>query len=372
MHRPLCNLKILTAVTNSLLNPITVIQTYHRGFGAGGMFPTMAPLGGFNAGAMHRRVPAAAFYDPEGGGGLGAKPQTGDPVAYRGSVLSNATNSTNHDELLQAYEYGRKQRLRSGTAGQLTLPAPLPPGNHPVPSMGYGTRMLLPGNRNLILASDPHYHQHHHTLVQQHPYHVRGLPSGAVDAEVSGGSASSDATDSGIRQFTQQPPQPDEARLAACEMPLMCDGERFCMNAYIFVWVSGMATTISSSSDTSTSIPSSSSDTDGVFQRGAAGVRQGQLGLSRLAPPNTNRTQRQLRPPPPSTAAVIERDCPSEMTDTYASVNYNGTPYGPLAGRNGVTSRWYGGVGGIPRSSLNHPTTDHLMRTRQPLPAIPG
>lgn len=156
------------------------VPTYHRGFGV--MFDPVDHSIDF------LRRPTIDLN----------KSQSGDPSAvYRGSVLSSTTVSSNHDELMQAYEYGRKHQLRSC----------LVPG-HMIPMGGDGPAQLQ------------------HVIPSNHMVTAQ-FPMGINESEISGGSVSSDATDSGIRQFTQQPPQPDEARHGACKVPFVCDGEFF-------------------------------------------------------------------------------------------------------------------------------------------------
>lgn len=116
--------------------------TYNQGYATGG------------GGQMGR-----SFHEPK---------YPGDHLSahYRGgSVMSSTTMSSNHDELSQAYEYGRRARYESAL----------------------NTTDGFNVDENLDL----------HT-----------------------GSGSSETTDPGIRQFTQQPPMPDEQRQATCEVPL--------------------------------------------------------------------------------------------------------------------------------------------------------
>ncbi|VDQ11221.1 unnamed protein product [Trichobilharzia regenti] len=209
--------RLVPPSTAALIDPVILApydngsQTYHRGFGTcapGGQI--LLPVGITVSGgsAVGPNGASVSFY--ESGGSI----QPSDPsVAYRGSVLSSTTVSSNHEELMQAYEYGRKHHLRSC----LTLPsnAALP---HPPVPMNFGAR-LIPAHMNMGLN---HTNTNTNTGVPHHPALIDTTEVG--DGEVSGGSASSDATDSGIRQFTQQPPQPDEARHAACEVPLIYDG----------------------------------------------------------------------------------------------------------------------------------------------------
>ncbi len=133
---------------NSLdrLDELDPATTYNRGYATGG------------GGQMGR-----SFYEPKYPGDMSGH--------YRGgSVLSSTTMSSNHDELSQAYEYGRRARYESAL----------------------NTTDSFNVDENLDL----------HT-----------------------GSGSSETTDPGIRQFTQQPPMPDEQRQATCEVPLFDNSE---------------------------------------------------------------------------------------------------------------------------------------------------
>ncbi|VDP25965.1 unnamed protein product [Schistosoma curassoni] len=199
-------------------------RTYHQGFAAcipsGRTLPSM----GINvSGSVVGPNASVSFYESGGTSGI----QPSDPsVAYRGSVLSSTTVSSNHEELMQAYEYGRKHQLKSC----LTLPSNtvIPP--HLVPSGNLGTH-LIPTHIGMGLDNSHHHRhrQHHHpstgAIVVPHSTLTGVTVGGIGEGEISGESASSDATDSGIRQFTQQPPQPDEARHATCEIPFVYDGK---------------------------------------------------------------------------------------------------------------------------------------------------
>lgn len=145
----------------------TSATTYHRGY---------ARARGNNAG-LGGNVTSAG----NSGGGGGGVPTSGifydtrnphlvlDPLnaAYRGSVLSSTTVSSNQDELMQAYEYGRKHGriLATGAA---------------VPVVTTASEVGVANSSTVI--------------------NVAG----------GGGSGSSETTDPGICQFTQQPPLPDE------------------------------------------------------------------------------------------------------------------------------------------------------------------
>ncbi|CAL8072292.1 unnamed protein product [Calicophoron daubneyi] len=301
-----------------------VSPTYNRGFGAGipGR-PSLIPPGflipnGASAlppGQLAGIGPSATFYEPA----VGIK-QSDPAVAYRGSVLSSTTVSSNHDELMQAYEYGRKhQQLRPGmTASSNVTQSQLLQVGAPFAS---GAHMISTADRTPTVG--------HPTLVAQ--------PTGAglvVEAEVSGGSGSSEATDSGIRQFTQQPPRPDEARHAACEVPIIHEDGR--MNAL------------------------------GAVSR--QGIR-GQFGPGVIGPGGIPRTVGTSGRRFGGNLVQGGIECPSDMTDTYASVDYNGTPYGPGSGVNQRTAQQRGLYGA---ALANAGVVPISMRTRQPLPALPS
>ncbi|KAM3183546.1 hypothetical protein ACTXT7_010130 [Hymenolepis weldensis] len=196
--------------------------TYHRGYararGANGVEnvsnagPPGTAVGGPSSGV---------FYDTRNAH-LALDPLT---AAYRGSVLSSTTVSSNQDELMQAYEYGRKQGRLLATGNTVTIPTSRP-GDIPV------STVVNSGN---------------------------------------GGSGSSETTDPGICQFTQQPPLPDEL-------------------------------------DGSGRLPAAAPND--ISRRG--GVRQGLTAMaiaSEALPPAF--LKRQLS------------ECPSEMTDAYSSVDYS-------------------------------------------------
>lgn len=158
-----------------------------------------------------------------------------DPLtaAYRGSVLSSTTVSSNQDELMQAYEYGRKHG-----------------------------RLLATGN-----TAATH-------IPTSHP---GDIPISTVVNSGNGGSGSSETTDPGICQFTQQPPLPDE----------IDGGGR-------------LATT------------GTTATANDMSRRTTAAGRQGLTAMtiaSDALPPAF--LKRQLS------------ECPSEMTDAYSSVDYS-------------------------------------------------
>lgn len=301
-------------------------RTYHRGFGAGVPGHSLVP-GGLIIPGTNTVLPtvggvgptSVSFYDP--GGGL----KHPDPmVAYRGSVLSSTTASSNQDELMQAYEYGRRNQPR-GMVHNVTQPSLLP--------LGTLEPRLRPANRTESMDRTPTMVHHPGLMTQLGPPAAGVGASGAdiIDGSGAGGGGSgesSDVTDSGIRQFTQQPPQPDEARHAACEVPLMYDGGN--------------------------GLPSAA---------GPAGFRSRAaiLGRGRADPRHGFPSQ------------MGDVDWSSEMTDTYASVDYNGTPYGPVstvagAGRNALSKGGRGLYGAVGNSGLMPVST----RARQPLPALPS
>lgn len=197
--------------------------TYHRGNarargtnGVGNVStagPSGVSVGGSNSGV---------FYDTRNPH-LALDPLT---AAYRGSVLSSTTVSSNQDELMQAYEYGRKHGRLLAT-GTVVAVATTASGDVPV------STVVNAGN---------------------------------------GGSGSSETTDPGICQFTQQPPLPDEI-----------DGR----------------------------IPNGTVD---ISRRGGV-PSSSRPGLAAMA------IASEALPP-----AFLKRqlsECPSEMTDTYASVDYS-------------------------------------------------
>ncbi|THD28950.1 Cell adhesion molecule [Fasciola hepatica] len=301
-------------------------QTYHRGFGAGIPGHSLIPGGLIMPGA--NMLPAGgvgpssvSFYDP----GVGLKHP--DPmVAYRGSVLSSTTASSNQDELMQAYEYGRRNQPR-GIAQSVTQPGVLP--------LGTLEPRLRPVNRTESMDRTPTV-VHHPGLMTQVSAPAAGIAVAGTDiADISGAGGggsgeSSDVTDSGIRQFTQQPPQPDEDRHATCEVPLMYDG-----------------------------------GTGPNAVAGPAGFRARTTGLGR------NRADGRHGFP----SQIGGVDWSSEMTDTYASVDYNGTPYGPMSSvagaglhRNALSKGGRGLYGAAGNSGLMPVST----RARQPLPALPS
>ncbi|CAH8604106.1 unnamed protein product [Heterobilharzia americana] len=265
-------------------------QTYHRGFGA------CAP-GGRNLLPVGVNVSCSV---------------NGANVAYRGSVLSSTTVSSNHEELMQAYEYGRKHHLRSC----LTLPsnAALP---HLVP-VNFGTR-LVPAHLNIGL-------DHSVNTVGAHP-----SLTGAAES----------------LKFTQQPPQPDEARHAACEVPLIYDVNQL----------------------TSRNIVPGTTG----HRNGGIGVGIGVGGIPVFAIPRTKSSNRLHQ----SKLIRCDSDCPSDMTaDTYATVDYtSGAPYTSISStqqncqirgnitNSGIQRNLYGQTAGNPTFSST--------RTYQPLPAPP-
>uniref|UniRef100_A0A5K4EWD3 Putative cell adhesion molecule n=1 Tax=Schistosoma mansoni TaxID=6183 RepID=A0A5K4EWD3_SCHMA len=322
-------------------------QTYHQGFAAcipGGR--TLPSMGINVSGSIVGPNASVSFYESGGTSGI----QPSDPsVAYRGSVLSSTTVSSNHEELMQAYEYGRKHQLKSC----LTLPSNtvIPP--HLVPSGNLGTH-LIPTHIGIGLDHSHHHRhrQHHHPSTGAAVPHstLSGVTVGGIgEGEISGESASSDATDSGIRQFTQQPPQPDEARHATCEIPFVYDVNQ--LNSRRVVPVVG-GTSIHRGNETSL------------------------FGLSRTKS-NSNRLQQQSR------FVRCNSDCPSDMTDTYATVDYNGITSGTIIPPpynlsstqqnsiriNQLTTT---GVGGIQKNLYEQKMDSNVIpRSYQPLPAPP-
>ncbi|CAH8655175.1 unnamed protein product, partial [Dicrocoelium dendriticum] len=271
--------------------PRGLSQTYHRGFAV--QLPGRSLMPATVLGPDGTLIPVAgpmgtivSFYD--------STKHIDPAVAYRGSVMSSTTASSNQDELMQAYEYGRKHQSRVGGPAGINVAAT---------GTGFGSRLPIASER---------------TPTVMHP----GVTLGG---DASGGSGSSDATDSGIRQFTQQPPQPDEARLAACEVPAMYDCNRFVPHR--------------SRPPAKIKFPLSLATAD-----------------HRLAP----------------TLQQTETNCHPEMRDTYSSVDYNGVPYGApgassrsaMGQRNNLPQRAIYGAG-----ALSGPTS---TRTRQPLPALPS
>lgn len=116
--------------------------TYHRGY------PRTATA-----------VPSTSFYDTRNPHGAHLM----DPSAYRGSVLSSTTASSNQDELMQAYEYAKKQQQMM---------------------VGPNGRFIVPVNAATSTTTTG-----------------AAVPTNGVT-----GSGSSETTDPGICQFTQKPP----------------------------------------------------------------------------------------------------------------------------------------------------------------------
>ncbi|VUZ44453.1 unnamed protein product, partial [Hymenolepis diminuta] len=196
--------------------------TYHRGYararGANGVenVPNAGPPGTAVGGPS-----SGVFYDTRNPH-LALDPLT---AAYRGSVLSSTTVSSNQDELMQAYEYGRKHGRLLATGNTVTIPTSRP-GDIPV------STVVNSGN---------------------------------------GGSGSSETTDPGICQFTQQPPLPDELE-GSGRLPAAAPND--------------------------------------ISRRGG-----GRQGLTAMA------IASDALPP-----AFLKRqlsECPSEMTDAYSSVDYS-------------------------------------------------
>ncbi|VDP76496.1 unnamed protein product, partial [Echinostoma caproni] len=305
-------------------------QTYHRGFGAGVPGRSLVP-GGLILPGTRTMLPAGAvgptsvsFYDP----GVGIR-QPDPMVAYRGSVLSSTTASSNQDELMQAYEYGRRNQPR-GLVHNTTQPSLLPLGP-------MDPRLRAP-NRTESMDRTPTVIHHPGLMTQVSAPATAAMAnasvSGAELVDVSGAGGgggsgeSSDVTDSGIRQFTQQPPKPDEARHATCEVPLMYDGAG----------------------------PSSAAGPGGFRSRPVAG---------------RNRTDGRHGFP----SQTGDADWSSEMTDTYASVDYNGTPYGPgssVAGAGLSRAGLQKGTRGLYGANGTAGLLPVSTRARQPLPALPG
>ncbi|KAH8857259.1 Down syndrome cell adhesion molecule [Schistosoma japonicum] len=328
-------------------------QTYHQGFAAciPGGERTLFPIGLNASRSVVGPNVAASFYESSVGG-----VQASDPsVAYRGSVLSSTTVSSNHEELMQAYEYGRKHQLRSC----LTLPSNtvLPPQLMPV---NVGAR-LIPTHHHMNMRLDHQHHQpylHHHSstgaAVVTHP--TLGTSSGGMNApgiresEISGESGSSEATDSGIRQFTQQPPQPDEARHAACEIPFVYDANQ--LNSRRIIPVTGVGASLHHHRANDTSL----------------------ISLSRTKSGNRLQQSRFIR---------CDSDCPSDMTDTYATVDYNNggggvsgvvPPYNLLSStqQNSIRGNQLVGGGGLQKSLYGYKIDGNVVpRSYQPLPAPP-
>lgn len=205
-----------------LLGGFPTATTYHRGYararGANGVEnvsnagPPGTAVGGPSSGV---------FYDTRNPH-LALDPLT---AAYRGSVLSSTTVSSNQDELMQAYEYGRKHGRLLATGNTVTIPTSRP-GDIPV------STVVNSGN---------------------------------------GGSGSSETTDPGICQFTQQPPLPDELE-GSGRLPAAAPND--------------------------------------ISRRGG-----GRQGLTAMA------IASEALPP-----AFLKRqlsECPSEMTDAYSSVDYS-------------------------------------------------
>ncbi|KAK4467847.1 hypothetical protein MN116_008768 [Schistosoma mekongi] len=327
-------------------------QTYHQGFAAcvpgGGR--TLFPIGLNASRSVVGPNVAVSFYESSGGG-----VQPSDPsVAYRGSVLSSTTVSSNHEELMQAYEYGRKHQLRSC----LTLPSNTVLLPHLMPS-NVGAR-LIPTHHHMNVGLDHQHHQpflHHHSstgaAVVTHP--TLGTSGGGMNAagiresEISGESGSSEATDSGIRQFTQQPPQPDEARHAACEIPFVYDANQ--LNSRRIIPVTCVGTSLHHHRANDTSL----------------------IGLSHTKSGNRLQQSRFIR---------CDSDCPSDMTDTYATVDYNSggggvsgvvPPYNLLSStqQNSIRGNQLVG-GGLQKNLYGYKIDGNIMpRSYQPLPAPP-
>lgn len=287
-------------------------QTYHRGFGACNPSVGRSMISTGLTGS--HLPPNVSFYEP------GSSMQPSDPsVAYRGSVLSSTTVSSNHEELMQAYEYGRKHQLRSCMTLETNSHAVFQSqqSHHMLP-VNYGAH-ILPGRMDGISVDPTDSLLSSSTLIR--PVNLVGMQH--HEGETSGGSASSDATDSGIRQFTQQPPQSDnpQARLKTCELPIIYDVKQ----------VGGHRSVT-----------------------GISSARRGPSGHFFAIGPRSRPDNRLLR---------CELECPSELTDTYCSVDYNGTSYGQ-ANRRQVT-------GGL--QNIQRPITYGALisRSHQPLPALP-
>ncbi|VDD75314.1 unnamed protein product [Mesocestoides corti] len=217
--------------------------TYHRGYARARGAPRTTS-GGNGVGP--------SFYDTRN------SHLTLDPLtaAYRGSVLSSTTVSSNQDELMQAYEYGRKHGrfLTGANAPQTAAVATAVVPSSTLEPVATSSAPAVSGA--VVVVTDPHV----------------------------GGSGSSEATDPGICQFTQQPPRPEEieSRLpngAIDPTAARCGGARL---------VSG-------------------------------GARGGPLnGASIMADDSL----------PPAFLKRQLSECPSEMTDTYASVDYSAAAAG--------------------------------------------
>ncbi|CAH8550166.1 unnamed protein product [Schistosoma turkestanicum] len=302
-------------------------QTYHQGFAAAFIPPNRRIQPSIGAGVnvsrsvINPNTKILPFYESGGmdtsnGGGVGGSGvgvgggniQPSDPsVVYRGSVLSSTTVSSNHDELMQAYEYSRKHQLKSC----FTLPS-----NTIIPSSHFlshnnqvGTRLMLPTHRPLDFDQSHQQHSHRQPPSHQHQHlstggtvlmpHATTTGGGVGEGEISGESASSDATDSGIRQFTQQPPQPDETRHATCEIPFAYDVNQLTSRRPMIG--SGTMNTTNNTTNNSSllfnySHKIKSNDTTHLQQ-------QHQQQQSRFLRCNS--------------------DCPSDMTDIYATIDYN-------------------------------------------------
>nr|VZI43615.1 unnamed protein product [Spirometra erinaceieuropaei] len=257
--------------------------TYHRGYASGAR---RATAGGPLPHGAKLPVPPG-FLEPSTAhiGGPGSKSMVLDPMAaaYRGSVLSSTTVSSNQDELMQAYEYGRKQAQAQARA-LMALPS------HAAADTFDG------GGGAAAAAAAAVFHSKAAGKEGGAAFFSAGGPPGpsvgpagggvrvceVVDA--SGGSGSSETTDPGICQFTQQPPRPEEALLAAAS--------------------------------------SANGNLEVVATKGrppaAVGRTRVMLETARDAGPT-------VLPP-----AFLQRqlsECPSEMTDTYASVDYTAAGY---------------------------------------------
>ncbi|VDO12578.1 unnamed protein product [Rodentolepis nana] len=204
---------------------ISAATTYHRGYArARGSNGNGNTSNGGPPGTAVGGPSSGVFYDTRNPH-LALDPLT---AAYRGSVLSSTTVSSNQDELMQAYEYGRKHG-----------------------------RLLATGNTVSIPTSHP-----------------GDIPVSTAVNSLNGGSGSSETTDPGICQFTQQPPLPDE----------LDGGGR---------------------------LPAGPSND--IARRGGGGG--GRQGLAAMA------IASEALPP-----AFLKRqlsECPSEMTDAYSSVDYS-------------------------------------------------
>ncbi|KER27243.1 hypothetical protein T265_05647 [Opisthorchis viverrini] len=279
------------------LHRFSLSRTYHRGFSTNA--PAHSMMASNLLGPDGQPLPLA-------GPGVAAAnfcKQTDPVVAYRGSVLSSTTASSNQDELVQAYEYGRRNHPRIGGTNLLSMTG----------SGAGGGAGLVPPRNHMAPDQTP-------TMLYP-PMKARGVS----EVEVSEGSGSSEATDSsGIRQFTQQPPQPDEARHAACEIPLACENKQ---------------------------LGSYRPGREPGFQYGP--IRAAAAGASR-------------RPGQPLCQANF--DMHSELTDTYASVDYNATPYvlANAAFAAGASMNRRDG------RQICAPNTAATSRARQPLPAVPA